>query len=103
MSCERYASAIVDHACGAEIAADAAAHLDACAECRRIVDQQRQVLQDLDHELKQLLAIEPSSRFEADVMARVQRPRLNWGSVMWWAVPAAAAALLLFLVLGSPR
>ena len=73
MSCDRYTGAIVDHACGAEISADAAAHLKVCAACSRTFDEQRRLLQDLDQELQVALAIEPSARFVADVMTGVER------------------------------
>ena len=104
MSCDRYTDAIVDHACGAEIAADAAAHLRSCAACRRMFDEQRQTLQDLDRELETALAIEPSDRFVAETMARVERSSPRWRTAIWWSVPAAAAAAVLILVaLGALR
>ena len=43
MSCDRHTSAIVDHACGADITAEAAAHLDGCAACRGVFDEQRRL------------------------------------------------------------
>jgi hypothetical protein len=104
MSCDRYTDAIVDHACGAAIAADAAAHLRSCAACRRMFDEQRQALQDLDRELETALAIEPSDRFVAETMARVERSSPRWRTVIWWSAPAAAAAAVLILVtLGALR
>ena len=104
MSCDRYTGAIVDHACGAEIATDAAAHLQACAECRRMFDEQRRWLQDLDQELHVALAIEPSARFVAEAMAGVDRSANRWRTVVWWSAPvAAAAAVLVLLTLGSLR
>jgi hypothetical protein len=103
MSCDRYTSAIVDHACGAEIAADAAAHLKGCAACSRPFDEQRRLLQDLDQELQVALAIEPSARFVADVMTGVERSANRWRRVMWWSAPLAAAAVLILLTLGSLR
>ena len=69
MSCDRYTVAIVDHACGAEIPADAATHLRTCGACSRLFDEQRRLLQDLDQELQRALAIEPSARFLPDAMA----------------------------------
>ena len=71
MSCDRHTIAIVDHACGAEIAAEAAAHLETCAACRRLFDEQQRRLQDLDQELEVMLTIDPSERFVPGVMARV--------------------------------
>ena len=101
MSCDRHTSAIVDHACGAEIAAEAAAHLNGCAACRRLFDEQRRLLQDLDG--RQLaLAIEPSPRFVPAVLARVERSTLRVRRPCWWG-GAAAAAVLVLVALGSWR
>ena len=63
MSCDRHTDAIVDHACGAEIAAEAAAHLDGCAACRRMFDEQLRLVRDLDGQVALALQIEPSPRF----------------------------------------
>ena len=103
MSCDRYTSAIVDHACGAEIAADAAAHLKVCAACSSMFDEQRRLLQDLDQELQVALAIEPSARFVADVMTGVERSSQRRRALIWWSAPVAAAAVLVLLALGSLR
>ena len=103
MSCDRYTDAIVDHACGAEIAADAAAHLKVCAACSRTFDEQRRLLQDLDQELQVALAIEPSARFVADAMAGMQRSAQRRRAIIWWSAPLAAAAVLVLLALGSLR
>ena len=103
MSCDRYTGAIVDHACGAEISADAAAHLKVCAACSRTFDEQRRLLQDLDQELQVALAIEPSARFVADVMTGVQRSAQRRRAIIWWSAPVAAAAVLVLLALGSLR
>lgn len=102
MSCERHAREIVDHACGAEIAADAAAHLEACEACRRMFDEQCRLLQDLDHQLEEALAIQPSARFVPDVLARVERLEIRWRRMLWLS-PAAAAAVLMLVTLGSLR
>ncbi len=103
MSCDRYTGAIVDHACGADIAADATAHLKVCAACRRMFDEQRRLLQDLDEELQVALAIEPSARFVADAMASVERSSQRRRGIIWWSAPVAAAAVLVLLALGSLR
>ena len=103
MSCDRYTGAIVDHACGAEIAADAAAHLNVCAACRRMFDDQRRLLQDLDQELEVALAIEPSARFVADAMAGMQRSAQRRRAMIWWSASLAAAAVLVLVALGSLR
>jgi hypothetical protein len=104
MSCDRYTAAIVDHACGAEIAADAAAHLRTCGTCRRMFDEQVRLVQDLDQELQRALAIEPSARFVPDAMAGVERSALrSRRMMMWWSASAAAAAALILVTVGSLR
>jgi hypothetical protein len=94
MSCERYAGAIVDHACGADLAADAAAHLRACAACTALFDEQRRLVGNLDGELQAALAIEPSSQFAPRVRAAIEStPAQRRPSAMfWWTGLAAAAA-----------
>ena len=103
MSCDRYTAAIVDHACGAEIAADAAAHMRTCGICGRMFDEQRRLLQDLDQELQRALAIEPSARFVPDAMAGVERSALRSRKMMWWSASAAAAAALVLVTVGALR
>ena len=94
MSCQRYADAIVDHACGAELGPDAAAHLTVCRECRQRLDEQRRLVNGMDAELQAALAIEPSPRFTADVLARVERRSQGSRRWVWWTTPAVAAAVL---------
>ena len=101
MSCERHTGAIVDYACGAEIAAEAAAHLQRCASCQRMFAEQQRLVEGLDQELQLALEIEPSPGFVPDILARVQRPAFPWRTVMWWGAPAAAAAALILVVLGG--
>jgi hypothetical protein len=103
MSCDRYTDAIVDHACGAEISVDAAAHLKVCAACSRMFDEQRRLLQNLDRELQVALAIEPSARFVSEAMAGVERSAHRRRAIVWWSAPVAAAAVLVLLALGSLR
>ena len=95
MSCDRYTDAIVDHACGADLAADAAAHLRGCAACRRIFEEQRQLLQGLDSDLQAALAIEPSAWFEAQTLAGLERPRIRRRRAFWWMALAGAAAVII--------
>jgi hypothetical protein len=105
MSCERHAGAIVDHACGAEIAGDALAHLGGCSACREMFDEQKRLVTDLDRQLQSALEIEPSARFVPEVMAGVQRAASRGRGRIWWSVPAAAAAAaaLILSMLGSLR
>jgi hypothetical protein len=101
MSCQRYASEITDHACGAEIAPDAAEHLRVCASCRALFDEQRRVLGDMDRELQLALAVEPSERFASGVRARVERAPAVGGAALWWRALAAAAVVIVAIAIGS--
>jgi hypothetical protein len=103
MSCDRHTDAIVDHACGAEIAADAAAHLDGCGACRRMFDEQARMVRDLDEQMAVALAIEPSPRFVPEVRARVERSAVGRRTTTWWGGAAAAAAVLMLVTFGSMR
>jgi hypothetical protein len=103
MSCDRHTDAIIDHACGADITAEAAAHLDGCAACRRVFDEQRRLVQDLDGQLALALEVEPSPRFVPGVLARVERPAFGVRGGMWWAGAAAAAVVVMIVTFGSLR
>jgi hypothetical protein len=102
MSCERFTSAIVDHACGAPIAADAAAHLSGCEACRQLFDEQLRLLQDVDRQLALALEIEPSASFVPGVLAHVKQPTLHGRNTLWWSA-AAAAAVVMLVTFGSLR
>jgi hypothetical protein len=96
MSCDRYATAIADHACGADLAPDVAAHLTACPACAAGLVQQRRAIAGLDDELQQMLAIAPSPFFVQRVQAQVREtssPRRVRG--LWWGGVAAAAVIVL--------
>jgi hypothetical protein len=99
MSCDRYRSAITDHACGGELAAGAAAHLRSCASCAAILEDERRAIGALDRELQEAIAIQPSAHFVQRVQVRARQapapaPRL------WWAL-AAAAALAVAAIAGG--
>ena len=105
MSCHRYATAIADHACGADLAPDAAAHLTTCAACAALLDEQRRSIEGLDGELQHLLALEPSAHFVPRVQAHVRagsapRPRMFF---LWSGVAAAAAVTIAAMVAYGPR
>ncbi len=103
MSCDRYTDAIVDHACGAELAAEAAGHLRGCAACRRMFEEQRRVLQGLDDDLQEVLAIEPSAWFEAQTLAGLERSPIRRKGTVWWLGLAAAAAVVILGTLVAIR
>jgi hypothetical protein len=73
-----------------------------CASCLRLFEEQTRAIANLDRELQQVLAIEPSPRFAPQVLARVRRPS-RWRSAAWWGLPLAAAAALLLVMFGSLR
>lgn len=94
MSCERYAEAIVDHACGADIDTDAAVHLRACGECTALFDEQRHLLQEMDRDLERALDVDPSVGFARAVRTRVEESAASRKAI-WWGALAAAAAILI--------
>ena len=100
MSCDRYATAIADHACGADLTPDAAAHLGTCAACAaKLADQQR-AMDGLDADIRQLVAIEPSPFFVERVRAGVSTPPgRSWLRIWGWSAAAAAAVLLIGVLL----
>ncbi len=75
----------------------------ACAACRRMFDEQRRLLQDIDGQLALALDVEPSPCFVPEVLARVDRSAFRFRSAMWWGGAAAAAAVLMLVALGSLR
>jgi hypothetical protein len=103
MSCDRYTDAIVDHACGAEIASEAAAHLKNCAACRRLFDAQCRALREIDQDLQSALAIHPSAGFGAGVLAAVESSTAGRRRMLWWGVPAAVAAGIVLAILTSAQ
>jgi hypothetical protein len=94
MSCERFRDAITDHACGAEISAEAAAHLAGCADCRDAFDANRRALADVNAELERALSVAPSPEFVSRLHAHIRVQKSPW------AMPAglAAAAVLVIAV-----
>jgi hypothetical protein len=100
MSCERYAEAIVDHACGADIDAAAAAHLRSCDACAALFDRQQRLLHAMDRDLQRALEIEPSPGFAPAVRARVEQSAAG-RSTLWWGALAAAAVLLIVVAIAS--
>jgi anti-sigma factor RsiW len=84
-------------------------HMEACAECRRLVESQRTVYSALD----QFTAPEVSADFDKKLYARIAADKpsfwqrflpaapLAWTPMTWWkpAVPLALAALALCTVL----
>jgi hypothetical protein len=103
MSCERYAAAIVDYACGAEIAADARRHLETCEACRARHDEQRRAIEAIDAAIQQALAIEPSPQFERAVRSRIAQAPAPRSFAIWWTALAAAAAVSIVAGLAALR
>jgi hypothetical protein len=88
-------------------------HLDHCRQCTELV----QTLRMLREELPEMAEVEPDTRFVVDVLeqtSRLKQGKRSWSSLAddWWthlirrpriALEAAyVAALLFFLLLGSP-
>lgn len=94
MSCERFSDAIVDHACGADLDARLAAHLERCAACRQTLDDVRRQLAESEAELHEALAISASPDFVTRVSERRDsaRPPHAWTGA-WWVGVAAAASI----------
>ena len=103
MSCERYAQAIEDHACGADLAAAAAAHLDSCMRCAAAFEAQRRALEDLEAELQRAVAIDPSPAFAPGVRAGIDRASSAGYRLAWLAAPlAVGAAIAIAVLVGAP-
>jgi len=103
MSCERYAQAIEDHACGADLAAAAAAHLDSCMRCAAAFEAQRRAVEDLDAELQRGVAIDPSAAFAPGVRAGIDRASSAGYRLAWLAAPlAVGAAIAIAVLVGAP-
>jgi hypothetical protein len=103
MSCERYADAIIDHACGAEIASDARRHLEACDACHGRFDEQRRMMSALDAELQTALAIEPSPYFDSKVRTRIAQTAPASARTFWWPILTAAAVAMIALGVAAIR
>lgn len=76
-----------------------AAHLEACADCRRAVAESRRVLDGLAASLP--APPEPDwGRYRAELRERIETRRRSWWARPWPAVAAAglAAALVLLVV-----
>ena len=103
MSCDRHIDAIVDHACGAGIAPDAARHLAECAACGARFAEQRRMLEGLDDELRQALAVVPSATFVRRVQSHIEGSPERSARALWWSACAVAAAILLIIGTGALR
>jgi len=66
-------------------------------------EEQRQVLQGLDADLQEALAIEPSAWFEAQTLAGLERSPIRRHGAFWWVALAAAAAVLILGTLVPSR
>ena len=60
MACQRFDAAIKEHAVGAPLTADAAAHLDVCPACRTTFDVERRVLATINQALDDVTSTTPS-------------------------------------------
>lgn len=97
MNCSDFKAVLVEHLDGRlspERAAEARAHLESCAECRREAELHRRTWEAVGR----MGAIEPSPNFVASVRRRVRRSRV--GAIIG---TCAAAAALMAVVLFAPR
>jgi anti-sigma factor RsiW len=80
------------------------AHLDACTDCRRAVEEHRAILATLTAEASTPPPID-WGRYQADLRARRERAGRRWWARPWPAVLAAgvAAAVVLLAVHGLGR
>ena len=123
MDCKRYKSWLSDAVAGAlgpAREAELRAHVEACSDCRALLERERALFEAIDRGVQAHLAAAPSPEFAArarmrlaEEAARPSKYGLNAGSRLgtWLAprfwprfglatsVPAAAAALLAFAVL----
>jgi hypothetical protein len=95
MSCERYADAIIDHACGAEISPGLAAHLAACEACRARLDTQRRLIEGLNEEIRLAVNVDASDTFARGVHARLEDASRRSLRMLWWSLAGATAAILM--------
>lgn len=98
MSCDRFITAIADHALGGDLPIEAAGHLEACASCRARVAAERRRIAGIEDDLRGLLAIVPSSAFPRQVHARIEM-HLDRGAPRWRLGLTVAAALIVATVI----
>jgi hypothetical protein len=95
MSCERYADAIIDHACGAEISPGLAAHLAGCEACKARLDAQRRLIEGLEEEISLAVSVDASDTFARGVHARLEEASRRSLRMLWWSLAGATAAILI--------
>jgi hypothetical protein len=98
VSCERNRSEIREVSLGAAPSRRLEAHLASCAVCRAILEEDRRRLAEIDDELGQALAVEPSASLltrAREVVARGAGPRTR----LVWLLPVAASIVALAALL----
>jgi hypothetical protein len=103
MACQRFAAAIGAHALGAPLAAEAAAHVAACAECQSVLDAERRLLATIDEAIADVGSTAPSPHFVSRLRAHVAVAPPRWGPHRWLMPAVAAALTLLGVALIVPR
>jgi hypothetical protein len=105
MSCMKFAEAIADHAYGAPLTVDAAAHLAGCERCRVEFERRSRDARDLDAALRDRLAVEPSADFSRAVRARIAHRETVASRGWWWSAAAVVAAglVLIAILRGVPE
>jgi hypothetical protein len=105
MNCEGYRNKLVDALAGEERALDGelAAHLRACAECKRFYEAQVHLFGAIDSGVRAMVNETVPASLLPDVRARIEEvrtPRLVWRPA--WSV-VAIAAMILVVSLGFVR
>jgi hypothetical protein len=103
MACQRFAAAIGGHALGAPLAAEAAAHVTACAACQSALDAERRLLATIDEAIADVGSTAPSPHFVSRLRAHVAVAPPRWGRRHWLMPALAAAVTLLSVALIVPR
>lgn len=99
---DRWREELLEHAAGSPASAAFMEHLSGCAVCSATLRHWKARMENLDANLRQLAASEPSSGLQARVMMAVEssplRPRYKF--MGGWALAAAAVAIAIAAVVG---
>ncbi len=98
MVCERYSRALSDVAAGGPAPDGFDAHLRGCADCRAELVLMRRALANVDQQMKELAAAEPSAAFVARVRGAVLESASASAWRMGWIWPSFATAVVAGLV-----
>jgi hypothetical protein len=103
MSCGRSRSEVRDVALGVVPSRRLQAHLASCPTCRAVLVGERRRLAEIDDELGQALAVEPSPSLLPRVREAVSRQLAEPRSRFVWLLPVAASLVALAVLLPLTR